>query len=141
MGVELRGGWFEPDRPHGVGVDAPMGYLGMKHFAPGPAKEPASRWALDPDFSSSELEKTRISLLKDAGVAAVEATPTYAWPPAALPTDTGSSSWMLPRSNDVSTLSDVFGRFDPRADALRNAPAGPPVSFGPARAQLNAGST
>eukprot|EP00959_Pyramimonas_sp_CCMP1952_P399557 8371664-Pyramimonas_sp.AAC.1 len=58
-----------------------------------------------------------------------------------MPIDTGPSSGMMHQSNDVSTLSDVFNRFDPRADALRNAPAGLPRSFGPARPQWNAGST
>eukprot|EP00959_Pyramimonas_sp_CCMP1952_P035193 737034-Pyramimonas_sp.AAC.1 len=77
----------------------------------------------------------------DAGTLADDATPSHARPLAALPTDAGSSSWIMPQSNDVSTLSDVLGRFDPRADALRHAPAGPPMSFGPAMPQSNAGST
>eukprot|EP00959_Pyramimonas_sp_CCMP1952_P402234 8428946-Pyramimonas_sp.AAC.1 len=48
---------------------------------------------------------------------------------------------MIPPSSDVTTLSDVFGRFDPWADAPRNVPAGHPASFGPSRPLSNSGST
>eukprot|EP00959_Pyramimonas_sp_CCMP1952_P203784 4261853-Pyramimonas_sp.AAC.1 len=72
---------------------------------------------------------TTISLLMDAVAPADIAAPTSAGPPAALPTDAGSSSWMVPPSNDVFTMSDVFGRFDPWAAAPNSVPAGPPASF------------
>eukprot|EP00959_Pyramimonas_sp_CCMP1952_P200739 4198655-Pyramimonas_sp.AAC.1 len=141
--------WCQPDRPRGFGADTLVGSLGNEYYRPGcsrisaphiDSEAPASN--LDPEEAPVEARvKHIVCPLMDAGAPADDATPTHAGPPAALRFDAGSSSWMMPQPNDVSIVSDVFGCFDPWADAPRNAPSGPPVCFGLARTQSNAGST
>eukprot|EP00959_Pyramimonas_sp_CCMP1952_P217954 4558358-Pyramimonas_sp.AAC.1 len=87
--VAFQNSCIAPEPPFGIGWTTPAGDFGTQEYTHG--------------------QPTTVSLLMDAGTPVDIAThTTNARPPAALPTDTGSSSWMMPPSNDVFTMSDVF---------------------------------